>query len=127
MSSDPYNARVRALFAAPAHAGTCAEGLQVLRDEQGVQIELSARARNGVIKELRFRATACPHVLAACEAFCAEHEGCEVSRLDAFTARDLMQSLAVPVQKSGRILVLEDAVRMLGAAIRNASNPARQY
>ena len=121
MSSDPYSQRVRSLFAEPAHAGTLAAARRVSVGDQGVCIELSADIKNGLIERLRFRAWGCPHVLATAEALCAQHEGQAVVDLENFTAADLMQSLAVPVEKSGRILVIEDAVRALGAAIRETS------
>ena len=44
-----------------------------------------------------------------------------VSDLDVFRAAELMQSLAGPTEKSGRILVIEDAVRSLGAMLRGIS------
>jgi len=69
---------------------------------------------------LRFRARGCPHLIAACEAFCAAFEGREVDALLEFTAGDLMQRLPVPVEKTGRILVLEDAVRALGKSLRGS-------
>lgn len=121
MSADPYNESVRALFAEPEHSGTIENASRVLFDDQDVRIELCAIARNGSIERIRFRAWGCPHVLAAAEALCAQHEGSAVADLENFTAAELMQSLAVPVEKSGRILVIEDAARALGAAIREAS------
>jgi NifU-like protein involved in Fe-S cluster formation len=121
MSADPYRQRVRALFADPSHAGAPEGAVRVLLDDQGVRIELSAGVENSVIQVLRFRAWGCPHVLAAAEFFCAQYEGRAVSDLEQFSAGDLMQSLAVPVEKSGRILVIEDAVRSLAAAIRETS------
>ena len=121
MSSDPYNERVRALFSAPVHAGSIEGGTSVLVDDQSVRIELCAKTQNDAILELRFHARGCPHLLAATEAFCAQYEGQAVSELTQFSVDKLMQSLAVPVEKSGRILVIEDAVRSLGAAIRETS------
>jgi NifU-like protein involved in Fe-S cluster formation len=121
MSADPYNERVRSLFAAPDHAGAIEGGVRVFIDDQGVRIELCARIENDALEELRFRAWGCPHVLAAAESFCAQYEGQAVTDLEQFTATELMQSLAVPVEKSGRILVIEDAVHALGLAIREAS------
>ncbi|MGI9272151.1 MAG: iron-sulfur cluster assembly scaffold protein [Woeseiaceae bacterium] len=126
MSAGQYSGSVRALFAATEHAGTLENATQVLHDDQGVRLELSAVAKNGHIEQLRFRAWGCPHVLAAAEYFCAEYEGRATADLAQFTATGLMQSLAVPVEKSGRILVIEDAVRALGAAIREASSPTEQ-
>ncbi len=122
MSDDPYSARVRELFDSPAHAG-CLEGsLGVALDEQGVRIFLTAETGGGQVQALRFQAWGCPHFIAAAEEFCASFEGRPDSDLLEFSAADLMQSLSVPVEKSGRILVLEDAVRSLGSIVRDASN-----
>ena len=120
MSADPYSAQVRQLFAETSHAGVIEDGLVVRIEEQGVRLELSATADGERISDLRFRAWGCPHLIAAAEAFCARSRGQTISSLSAFSASDLMQTLAVPVEKTGRILVLEDAVRSLGAAVREA-------
>ena len=120
MILDPYNAQVRALFANTAHAGSLADAASVSANDQGVHLELSATSRDGLVGDMRFRIRGCPHLIAATEAVCAEYEGQAPSELDNFLAADLMQSLAVPAEKSGRILVLEDTVRMLGAALRDS-------
>ena len=108
-----YSDRVREYFAAPAHAGDLAKGRTVLLDEQGVRLQLSARTAGGTIEAMRFRAWGCPHTIAAAEAACRALEGCPISELLEFSASGLMEELAVPVEKTGRILVLEDAVRSL--------------
>lgn len=114
--SDPYSRQVRALFREPAHAGRVDGGVEARVDDQGVRILLTLSAPDGRIETARFQAWGCPHLLAACEAFCAAAEGREVAELRGYSAAALMQSLAIPVEKTGRILVLEDAVRSLGAA-----------
>ena len=111
---NPYSPRVREYFAAPAHAGDVEGGITVLVDEQDVQLQLSAEATGDRVAALRFRARACPHVIAAAEAACMALEGRPVADLIEFSARDLMDNLPVPVEKTGSILVLEDAVRALG-------------
>jgi NifU-like protein involved in Fe-S cluster formation len=122
MSADPYSERVRSLFANPAHAG-CLEGaVSAQIDDQGVRLCLCARHENGEVRALRFRAWGCPHVIAAAEAFCSDFEGRQISDLLEFSASGLMQSLSVPMEKTGRILVLEDAVRALGASLRDTRN-----
>ena len=126
MSTDPYNSLVRELFANPAHAGSLAEGTTAANSEQGVRIEFSACCVDGAIERLRFLAWGCPHVIAAAEAVCAEYEGQTASRLEGFRITDLMQRLAVPAQKSGRILVLEDTVHLLGAMLSESSSPTEQ-
>lgn len=118
MNGDPYSDRVRQLFANPAHAGDIEGVIPVLVEDQGVRVALTASRKNDLIATLRFRAWGCPHLLAAAEAFCAEYEGRPWSALVDFRAHELMQSLPVPTQKMGRILVLEDAVRSLGQSVR---------
>lgn len=121
MIFDPYSDRVRELFAAPRHAGCLEEGISVRVDDQDVRICLCARAGAGVIETLRFRAWGCPHVIAASEALCRAYEGRDVADLLEFSASALMESLSVPTEKTGRILVLEDAVRSLGKSLRDSA------
>ena len=121
MIGDPYSEQVRTLFGETAHAGVLDGAATAFVDDQGVRVQLSADINDESITAMRFQAWGCPHVIAAAEAVCAGYEGRAVSDLDVFSAAELMQSLAVPTEKSGRILVIEDAVRALGAAIREAS------
>ena len=123
--ADPYNPRVRALFAQPAHAGRLSDAVVATNDDQGIRVELSAQAENGRISRMQFRAWGCPHSIAACEASCAALEGGATRNAEEFAATDLMQSLAVPAEKSARILVIEDTVRQLGAALRESATPDR--
>lgn len=120
VSADPYSQRVRELFFLPRHAGCIDDAVSANVDDQGVRLCLCATAKGDRIGKLRFRAWGCPHTIAAAEAFCSEYEGSQVSTLLEFSASGLMQSLPVPVEKTGRILVLEDAVHMLGSLLRNA-------
>lgn len=114
MTEEPYSARVREFFGAPAHAGDVQDGRSVQVDADDVRIRLSAVTSDGRIDSIRFRAWGCPHSIAAAEAACTALEGQPVATLLEFTAHDLMEYLSVPVEKTGRILVLEDAVRSLG-------------
>lgn len=117
MTGSPYSERVRRLFAAPAHGGCLDGGVRVRHDAQGVRLCLCAETDADTVRSLRFRAYGCPHVIAAAEAFCAACEGRPVHALLEFSADDLMQSLRIPREKTGRILVLEDAIRKLGASL----------
>jgi len=121
MSSEPYSETVRALFDDPAHAGELVGQEPISIDDQGVRLQLFAELEADRIGALRFRAWGCPHLIAAAEAFCAGFEGRPLADLDSFTAAELMQSLPVPVEKTGRILVIEDAVRSLGSKLRGTS------
>ena len=121
MIADPYGERVRELFANPVHAGQLLDAVRAYVDDQGVRIELSAHCRDDRLENLRFRAWGCPHFIAAAEAFCRKYEGSRCARLAGFRAAEIMQTLPVPTEKTGRILVLEDAVRLLAEHL--VSNP----
>jgi NifU-like protein involved in Fe-S cluster formation len=116
-----YSERVRAYFAAPAHAGDLPDGQVVNVDDQGVRLRLSAIVVGGIVESMRFRAWGCPHTIAAAEAACALLEGAPAETLLEFPISGLMEELSIPVEKTGRILVLEDAVRSLGRAIGDGS------
>ena len=117
MSADPYSATVRELFATTRHAGDLAGEESVSTTDQDVRIRLSAGVEDGIITTMRFRAWGCPHLIAAAEAACAALEGSAAAGLVDWAAADLMENLPVPVEKTGRILVLEDTVRSLGQAL----------
>ena len=121
MTDDPYSARVRAYFMNPRHAGDLEDAVSTDIEAQGVRLRLAAATSDGRISGLRFRAWGCPHLIAAAEAFCDACEGGPVAALTSFAASELMQSLPVPVQKTGRILVLEDAARSLGHMVGDGS------
>ena len=117
--TDPYNAKVRELFADTAHAGDLDDAATGYFEDQGLKVRLAASVDDGKLSELRFRAYGCPHVIAACEWICRKFEGEPVEALEGFETGQIMADLAVPAEKTGRILVIEDTVRSLGQAIRD--------
>ena len=119
MNNNPYNSAVRDCFASPDHAGRAKGDIAAFFEDQGMRIRLSASVQDSTITELRFLAWGCPHVIAASETFCRQYEGRAVTELELFATDQIMQDLAVPVEKTGRILVLEDTVRSLRAAIQD--------
>ena len=121
MSADPYGRTVRELFANPRHAGDLTNATVVQLAKQGIRLQLAARESDGRIESLRFLAYGCPHVIAACEQFCRTFEGHPIAAVDGFLAADIMRDLSVPVEKTGRILVVEDAVRALGRKMIGAT------
>lgn len=124
--ADPYNGKVREYFANPAHAGEVSGGVAAFFEDQGLRIRITAALKKGVLAELRFQVWGCPHVIAAAEAFCRHFEARPAVDLEAFETAQIMEHLAVPVEKTGRILVLEDTVRSLRAAIRDRETLNKQ-
>jgi NifU-like protein involved in Fe-S cluster formation len=119
MNNNPYNSAVRACFTSPDHAGEAAGGVVAFFEDQGMRIRLSADVSKSTITELRFLAWGCPHVIAAAEAVCRQFEGRAAAELEQFDSGQIMRDLAVPVEKTGRILALEDTVRSLGQAVQD--------
>jgi NifU-like protein involved in Fe-S cluster formation len=119
VNNNPYNSVVRDCFESPDHAGEAAGDIVAFFEDQGMRIRLSANVSKSTITELRFLAWGCPHVIAAAETFCRQYEGRPVADLELFETDQIMQDLAVPVEKTGRILVFEDTVRSLRAAIQD--------
>ena len=119
MSANPYNRTVRAYFADTQHRGDVTDGAVGYFEDQGMRLRLSAEVRGGVITRLLFRAWGCPHLIAAAEAVCRQFEGQSAAALEQFASGQIMRDLAVPVEKTGRILALEDTVRSLGQAVQD--------
>jgi len=115
----PYNEQVRGLFQNPRHTGDAAAGngrryeARASESTAGAQILLIAGVTEGILAALRFRVFGCPHLIAAAEATCERFEGGAVNKLQEFNVSDLMETLGVPVEKMGRILLLEDAIQAL--------------
>lgn len=116
---DPYNQVVRQHFVNPAHAGdlpaeyTDTSSAEAGESDFGARVRLMLAQRDGRILAMRFRAWGCPHLIAAAETVCERFTGETVESLARFEPQRLMTMLAVPVEKSGRILLLEDALRLL--------------
>lgn len=126
MSADRYSPLTRKLFADLQHiaseAGEPSAGASVYLDGQGVRLRLSGRVENGALTGLGFRAYGCPHFIAACEWLCRSLDGKAPASLAAWQPAEIMQTLGLPVEKTGRILVLEDAARELGSCLSAAES-----
>jgi len=119
LPSEPYNETVRALFQSADHAGDLGGDYPqkfvaaVAASAQGAQIALSASTEDGMIREMRFRVCGCPHLIAAAEWLCAQLESGPAAAMANFPLEEIMRQLSVPVEKTGRILLLEDALTSL--------------
>ena len=124
--TEPYNETVRNLFSDLRHGGDLQSGggrsllATAGRKALGAQIVLAAGLSGDELREMKFRAYGCPHLVAACEYICRKFSGKSIALLADYSRQDLMETLAVPVEKSGRILLLEDAIgSILAQAAQN--------
>ena len=125
-ASTTYNEAVREYFANPAHAGDLQGSFDqtiaadVSASENGAQIVLAAGIQAGSIAEIAYRAWGCPHLIAALELACKSLVNQPLASLENFDSADITQHLAVPTEKRGRILLVEDALATLWAQVAGA-------
>jgi hypothetical protein len=62
---------------------------------------------------LGFRVFACPHIIAACRQVVERLEGEPVSAAVAINWPELQQTLGMPVEKAGKLLIIQDAIESL--------------
>jgi NifU-like N terminal domain len=75
----------------------------------GVWVQFDVRVNSGLIQAVRFLAFACPHTIAV-SAWVAEHGAGPLLRaVLPESVQDLSDRFAVPVEKRGRLLIIEDA------------------
>ncbi len=121
--STPYSELVRGYFANPVHAGHLPDEYndgvvaEAAEPDGGARVVLSALVDGETIRLLRYQIFGCPHLIAATEAFCDDTEGQEISALIELDVRKLMERLAIPVEKTGRLFILEDAAKALHISV----------
>jgi NifU-like protein involved in Fe-S cluster formation len=114
-----YGAEVLTLFHEAAHAGQVEGGASGRGRGRtgGVEVVFSAGVAGGRIARMRYGALGCPWVIAACEWACRQVEGGRVAGLGAVDAAAMAAALAAPAEKTGSLLVVEDALAELGRAL----------
>ncbi|HMN43203.1 MAG TPA: iron-sulfur cluster assembly scaffold protein [Povalibacter sp.] len=118
-----YSAQVVEHFDAPRNAGRLATAPDVVEAEagsrsQGTQFHFSARIAGNALAAVHFEAYGCPHCIAAASWLTQRLRGASVDALERWSWREVAEALAVPAEKRGHLLTLEDAVRRLAAAWR---------
>jgi NifU-like protein involved in Fe-S cluster formation len=121
LSDQPYNALVRDHFERPRNTPCHPAAADIVfgeagEESAGARFRLSARVRQGTLEEVRFEAYGCPHSLAAASLLTEQLAGATVETAVRWSWRLVSEPLAVPAEKRGRLLSLEDALRSLIAA-----------
>lgn len=117
--TNPYSELVKRYFANPVHAGQLPDKYnkaivgEAAESETGARVILYAVVDRDTVRILRYQVFGCPHLIAAAEAFCDEAEGQPVATLLELDVPGLMDKLTIPVEKTGRVLILEDAAKAL--------------
>ena len=77
--------------------------------EQGTWIQFDVLIGEGIIREARFLAFGCPHTLAVSAWVAEQAVGRDARAALPESVQDLSERFAVPVEKRGRLLIIEDA------------------
>lgn len=125
---DEYSALTLEHFHQPRNVSALPPAADVVRVQVGSRDQaavflFTARAREGRIAAVGWSAYGCPHALAAASWTSEWLAGREVAEVSEFDWRKVLQSLDIPENKSGKLLLLEDAVKALAEAL--VSRPVR--
>jgi cysteine desulfurase len=108
-----YSELTRRYFESAAAAGELT-GPDVFRGaagdrERGTWVQFDLQIGQGNVQAARFLAFACPHSIAVCAWLAETALGKPLQRNLAESAQELRHRFEVPVEKMGRLLIIEDA------------------
>jgi NifU-like protein involved in Fe-S cluster formation len=85
----------------------------------GTWVRFALRVEAGVVREARVQCYGCPHTAAVCSLLAESLPGHRLEALDQGTPESWRQNVHAPIEKLGRMLIIEDALH----ALRPASRP----
>jgi NifU-like protein involved in Fe-S cluster formation len=108
-----YNELTRSYFETAANAGELA-GPGVFRGAagdraEGTWVQFDLRINAGVVSAAKFLAFACPHTIAVAAWLTEQAVGRQLAPKLPESVQALRERFAVPVEKMGRLLTIEDA------------------
>jgi len=111
-----YDSQVRQRFLAAHRAGPLKDSASGLVSGEAedrtlnVWVRFQLRILHGAIHSVRYNAYGCPHTVAAAEWIAERLEGRPAGALDELSMRMCLEILGIPVEKLGKLLLLEDAL-----------------
>lgn len=116
MRDPAYSPLVTRHFDRPLHAGPLRGDAENVvtgsagQRERGTEVRFEARIEGGRIAAIAFQAYGCPHTIAACSLACERLDGQPAAALGRFDPDELGAALEVPPGKTGRLLLVQDAL-----------------
>lgn len=113
---DILSKTTRRLFTELPGAGVLPNGPGVIRGEARdadtqTWVRFHLLVEDGIVRDARFEALGCPHTLAVMAWLTGRLPGREMAGLELGTPAAWAEALEVPVEKLGRLLVVEDALQ----------------
>jgi len=112
-----YSLEVQQRFHLPPGAGEFTEGTPGIATSEAADKTLNVWVRvqvefaGTVIRTVRFSVFGCPHMVAAASWVAESLQGRDTAALHELDMHDVGRTLDVPLEKLGKLLVLEDALR----------------
>jgi NifU-like protein involved in Fe-S cluster formation len=108
-----YNEMTRRYFDSPPGVGELS-GPGVFRGAagdrgQGIWVQFDLECESATLRAARFLAFACPHTIAVSAWLAEQFVGKGLTRTLPESVQELRDRFAVPVEKMGRLLIIEDA------------------
>jgi len=115
--SADYNSLVLDLFDRRPHAGKMATAADVFigragEQTRGIDVQFWLKCAGGRIQATSFQGYGCPHSIAAASWWAQRVRGLKLADAEQVGWREAEEVLSVPPEKRGRLLVVEDAMRM---------------
>ncbi len=117
MTGPRYNTAVTERFSRPAlPLPTVPAGSRLISgtagsERDGARVRFFALVQQDRLCEVGFRAWACPHIIAACSLVAERLQGRPPADLCQAELTGGLEELEIPVEKMGKILILQDALR----------------
>ena len=123
--SPGYSALVAEHFEQPGNVGELTGHYEIMlcgaagQREHGTEVIFHAGIDNARIVAMTYQVFGCPHTIAACSILAQRLTGRPVESLNEVRFNELAASLDLPVEKTGRLLIIEDALRKCRVAWDN--------
>jgi len=123
MNGSDYHRQVRELFQRLPLAGRMGPGADVFTGAaggqgQGAEVHFWLKCGNARIQAISFQAYGCPHTIAAAAWVAQRARGLTLVDIERTAWLEVERALAVPPEKRGRLLIVEDALK---AAVKSAA------
>lgn len=115
-----YDSQVRQRFLSAHRTGPSNDGTPGLVSGEAedrtlnVWVRFQLQVLKGAIHAVRYNVYGCPHTIAAAEWTAEWLEGRPAGALGELSMRDRLETLGVPVEKLGKLLLMEDALAACG-------------
>jgi NifU-like protein involved in Fe-S cluster formation len=105
-----YNAQLQEYFFRSVRPGGAALSGAAGSLEEGVQVSITADLAGDKLENVGFRVFGCPHIIALAHKVAESLEGAQVVQLRDLPLDELAQEFSFPVEKTGKLLIMKDAL-----------------